>query len=543
MFGIAVENITLKAALSTQNTDAKKHNSRLLKAAGTMGLFTAVSRVLGFLRDCLIASNYGTSVPAQAFIVAFRIPNMLRDLVGEGAANSAIVPVLSRTRETDGERSWLELVHALWSRIVLFFIAVCAAGIVAAPVLVTLIAPGFRSDPELMAHSIRMTRLLFPFIGLVGLSAFFMGTLNSVHHFALPAMGPAILNVFMIAGLFAWKTDALGLAFGVLAGGVVQLLIQMPLLKKKGFTFRFGWRSHPGVSQIGRLLIPRMLGTGVYQFGVIVDTVFASFRTIVGGGSIATLYFAQRFLQLPMALFGISVAQAALPAMARQVAAGDVASVKATCQLALRSALFIAIPSSAGLIVLGGPIIETMLERGAFSAEATAVTVPTLQLYALGLASMCAVKVLANTLYAFQDTWTPVKSAVLALATNIALNCAFITTLKLPGLALATSLSTTVNAWQLYQAVKKRIGSFDSKLRYFIGRVVLASAGMGAVALGFWRAGERAVGLSGFGIAFAWLMATLTVGLASFFGLSMLLQVEEAHQVKAWLIKKTSGKN
>ena len=506
-----------------------------------MGLFTAISRVLGFLRDCLIASHYGTSVPAQAFIVAFRIPNLLRDMAGEGAANSAIVPVLSRTRESQGEAQWLELVHALWCRIVIGFLIVCALGVLAAPWLVSIVAPGFRSDPELMRHAVLLTRILFPFIGLVGISAFFMGLLNSIHHFALPALGPAILNLCMIGGIYLWRPDAIGLAWGVIVGGIIQLLIQVPLLKRYGITFQFRWKWHPGVTQIRRLLIPRMLGTGVYQMGVLVDTIFASFRALVGAGGIATLYFAQRFLQLPMALFGISVAQAALPSMSKQAASGDIASVKATCQLALRSALFIAIPASAGLIVLGGPIIETMLERGAFSHEATAVTVPTLQWYAVGLASMCAVKVLANTLYAFHDTWTPVKSAAVALLTNVVINCVLVVRMKLPGLALATSLSSTMNSYQLYQAVKKRIGPFDSKMRYWIARVALASAGMGAVSLTFWNVGLRMIGLSHFVIALAWLIATILCGLISFFLFGVLLSVDEARQVTGWFARKKNS--
>ncbi len=506
-----------------------------------MGLFTAVSRVLGFIRDCLIASFYGTSITAQAFVVAFRIPNLFRDLAGEGAANSAFVPVLSRTRELEGERSWVELADAMWSRIVLGFLLISLLGVVAAPALVTVVAPGFRGEPELMRHAVLLTRILFPFIGLVGIAAFFMGLLNSVHHFALPSLGPAILNVCMIAGIYLWRPDALGLSCGVIVGGVLQLAVQVPLLRSAGVKLHFRWKWHPGVAQIRRLLVPRLLGTGVYQLGVLVDTVFASFRTLVGEGGIAALYFAFRFLQLPMALFGISMAQAALPTMAKQVASGNLDSVKTTCFLALKSALFIAIPASAGLIFLGRPIIQTMLERGAFTSEATATTVATLQWYAVGLASMCAVKVLANTLYAFHDTWTPVRSAALALVSNIVLNGILVWPMKLPGLALATSVSSTVNSVQLYYAVRRRVGPFDHRMRHWIVRVVVASVAMGMCSLGFWYCGMGPLGLKNPIAVFGWLIVTIGMGLASFLLFGFLLRIEESRQVVEWLKRTASG--
>ena len=520
----------------TNNPELSTHGQphSLLRSAGVMGGLTAVSRVLGFARDSLIAAVYGTSATAQAFVVAFRIPNLLRDLAGEGAANSAFVPVFSRTRAVEGEDSWLALAQAVWSQVLIGFVAVSALGAVAAPWLVAVVAPGFRSDPELLALTVRLTRILFPFIGLIGISTFFMGLLNSIHRFTLPSLGPVLLNLCMITGLFLYKPDAFGLAWGVIAGGVAQAAVQWPALRAAGIRLRLEFRRHPGVPRIRRLLVPRMIGTGVYQMSVLVDTFFASFRSLVGPGGIASLYFANRFLHLPMALFGISMAQAALPTMSRQAADNDLPEIRKTCALALRSSLFVAIPSSIGLIFLGHPIIRTLLQRAAFTPESTATTVWTLQWYALGLSSMCAVKVLANTLYAFHDTWTPVRSAAIALAANLCLNSLLVWPMKLAGLALATSLSSTVNSLHLYAAVRRRIGPFDEGLAGWTAKVIAASVGMGALAWGVWVFGTAA-GISNRLLLAALLLAAILAGMFSFIGLGLLLRVEETHRMAGFL--------
>ena len=507
----------------------------MLRSAGIMGALTAVSRVMGFVRDSLIAGAYGTSATAQAFVVAFRIPNLLRDLAGEGAANSAFVPVFSRTRAVEGEASWATLAQAVWCQVLIGFVIVSVVGILAAPWLVLVVAPGFHGDPGLMALTIRLTRIIFPFIGLIGITTFLMGLLNSVHHFTLPSLGPVLLNLCMILGIYVWRQDALGLAWGVIVGGFAQVAVQWPAVRRAGVKLQLRFHSHPGVGQIRRLLIPRVICTGVYQLSVLVDTMFASVQALVGPGGIAALYFANRFLQLPMALFGISMAQAALPTMARQAASEDLPAVRRTCALALRSSLLIAIPSSLGLIFLGHPIIRTLLERNAFTPEATATTVQTLQWYAVGLASMCAVKVLANTLYAFHDTWTPVRSAAMALVANVLLNSILVWPMKLAGLALATSVSSTVNSLHLYRAVCQRIGRFDDGLRKWLIRVVIASTAAGVVACGIWISGFRMIGSAHFFVIAGLLLLAILGGVASFLGLAMLLKVEEAHQLAGFI--------
>lgn len=503
-----------------------------------MGLWTAASRILGFIRDCLIAAAYGTSSTAQAFVVAFRIPNLLRDLVGEGAANSAFVPVFTRIRTQEGEASWVRLAQAIWFRVLVGFFFILGIGWVAAPFLVRLVAPGFRSDPALFELTVRLTRVLFPFVGLVAMAAFFMGLLNSIHRFALPSMGPVLLNLCIIAGLFLFRPDALGLAWGVIVGGFLQLAVQWPALRRAGIPLGLKRVNHPGVQQIGQLMVPRLLGTGVYQISVVVDTVFASFRGLVGEGGVASLYFANRFLHLPLALFGISMAQAALPRMSAQAAASDLEGMRRTCLLSLRSSLLIAVPASLGLLFLSHPIIHGLLERGAFSAESTRATAAVLQWYAVGIVALCATKVLANTLYALHDTWTPVRSASIALAANVVLNLLLVWPMGLSGLALATSLSATFNGLHLYRAVEHRIGPLSGELRGWLLRVAAAAVGMGSLSRGAWTVGIGATGESPLWIG-TWLLVAIGAGILSFFGLAFLLRIEEVLQGAQWLRKNS----
>lgn len=508
----------------------------MIFSAGIMSLATALSRLLGFVRDWLIAVFYGTSPTAQAFVVAFRVPNLFRDLVGEGAANAAFVPVFSRIRSREGAAVWAALAQAVWARLLIGFVVICAAGFLLSPWIARAVAPGFRSDPALMEQTVRLMRILFPFLGLVGVAAFFMGLLNSIHHFALPSLGPVLLNLCMIAGLLLYRPDAIGLAWGVIAGGLLQIAVQVPLLRRHGISLRWVWKNHPGVREIRQLLVPRAIGSAVYQGSVLVDTLFASFGQWVGAGGVASLYFANRFLHLPLALFGVSMAQAALPTLSHHAAREDQKAIRSTLLTALHSSLLVAIPSAVGLIVLGRPIIATLLQQGAFSPEATQMTVSALQFYALGLASFCAVKVFVNVLYAFHDTWTPVRSAAVSLALNLVLNALLIFPMKLAGLALATSLSSFWNSWSLYTAVRGRIGPMDRELVPWLGRVILASLGMGGVAWGIWSVGASfeptRVG------QLLWLAGSILGGLGVLAGLGLLLRIEEIHRVRTWIWRR-----
>jgi putative peptidoglycan lipid II flippase len=432
----------------------------MARSAGVIGLFTAVSRVLGFARDVLMASWFGTGMAAEAFVVSFKLPNLFRDLVGEGAMNAAIVPVLSETRALRSDEEFKRLAGALgiWITGALTFIT--AAGVLFAPAVVSLVAPGFSADPEKFELTVSLTRLIFPFIFLIGFSAYLMGVLNTLNNFASSALGPAAQNLMMIAALvFAvpvWGVE--GLAWGVLIGGLVQCLLQVRAFLRVGARWTRDALWHPGVQKVLTLLGPRVFGTAVYQVSVFADTIIASFTTIVGDGGQSALYYSSRLFQLPLAVFAVSLSQASLPALSGHAARKDLAAFGASLEFTVKNAVFTALPAAVGLAVFSTEIIEVLFKHGAFGDESVRVTSEALFYFSLGLVSCAAIKVLVSAFYALQDTRTPVKTAAMCLGINVVLSTSLMWTLKIGGLALATSLSATVNACVLYAILARRLG-------------------------------------------------------------------------------------
>lgn len=466
---------------------------RIARSAGVLASAIGLSRLLGFVRDILMARLFGTTLQAQAFVVAFRLPNLMRDLVAEGAVTSAFVPVLSWYRAKGDVRAFWALSQALAVRLLLLLVALGLLGAWAAPWIVRLIAPGFASDPDKLALTIRLTRMLFPFITLVGLWAYFMGLLNSLRHFAVPALGPAILNLAMIAACVWWvprtSPGVVALAIAVMIGGAVQLAIQIPVAVRMGFRWRWHW-THPGSQEIVRLLGPRMLGSAVYQLNVLIDTALASLSIIVGDGAVAALYFANRLVQLPLALFGTASAQASLPALSEQAAHEDLAGFRQTLTSVLRMVGFVVLPSAAALVVLARPIVEGLFERGAFDHSATVMTSQALRCYALGLLAYAVSKVVSGAFYALHDTRTPVRLAAEALVVSVALSVALMWPLRIAGLALAAAVANTFNALRLLQRIERRLG--DSLVRPVLGswaRTAAASALMGIACWFIWSVG------------------------------------------------------
>ncbi len=432
--------------------------SRIARSTGVLVMATALSRILGFVLSVVMARLFGTRTEAQAFVVAFRLPNLFRDLVAEGAMASAVVPVLSRYRSRGDDQDFWQLSQTVFTHLVLLLVLLGAAGVVAAPLIVHLVAPGFAVDSEKYALTVQLTRVLFPFLTLVGLWAYFMGLLNTLHHFALPALGPAIQNVAMLAAC-AWgvpqmSPGILALAIGVLVGGLIQAVLPIPEAVRRGFRWRWRW-THPGSWEIARLLGPRLVGSAVYQANVLIDTTLASFSTVVGEGAVAAIFFANRFVQLPLALFGTAAAQASLPSLAehaedRQVFSGILLSV-------LRMVGFIILPSAVGLAVLAYPIVHGLIEGGAFDASATRMTSQALTFYALGLWAFATNKVLTGAFYALRDTKTPVWLAAETVAVNLLLCLWLMRPLQVGGLALAAALSNTANAFRLLRRMERRL--------------------------------------------------------------------------------------
>lgn len=504
----------------------------MIKSTGVIGIATALSRILGFVRDIVIANFFGTALYAQAFVIAFRIPNLLRDLIGEGAANAAIVPVLTEELTKKGKPEFFKLAQIIFNILFWLLLILTVIGIFASPLIVRMIAPGFFVDKEKFEITVTLTRILFPFLFLVGLWAYAMGVLNSLGHFAMPALGPCILNLSMILCASWFGENVFGLATGVLAGGILQLFIQAPPL------YQNGWRPalttefrHPKAKRIGILLVPRALGSCVYQVNVFVSTILASISSIVGDGAVAALYYANRVWQLPLAIFGIALAQAVLPAMSRHTALNDTPKLKEMIAFSLNVLFFILMPATIGLIILRTPITRILFQRGAFTAYSTGITSSALLFYSIGLVACGGIKVLVSAFYAMQDTVTPLKTAFWALFINIVLNLALMWPLKVGGLALATSLSATFNFIALYILLERKLGDFGKKvmLDSFL-KVTASSVAMGITLVSLMKYFSN--------LNIFTLLITIGAGIAVFLLAAYLFKVKELKEFLSWISRK-----
>ena len=505
----------------------------LIKSTGIIGIATAISRVLGFVRDIIFANFLGTSPAAQAFVVAFKIPNTLRDLVGEGAANSAVVPVLSEYKALKGDKEFVHISKILFNISFIVLALLTVLGVAFSPSVVRVVAPGFTQDPGLFALTVQLNRIIFPYLLLIGLTAYSMGVLNAIHHFSAPAFGSCLLNIALIVTtIFYPKIGVKGLAFGVLAGGVLQLWLNIQVMYQKGIkiSFRDGIR-HAAVQRIGRLLVPRVVGSAVYQLNVFVSTILASFSWIVGSGAVAALYYANRLVQFPLGIFGLALAQAALPKMSHEFATKDMKKFKDTLAFSLRVGFFVMLPASFGLAILGGPIVRVLFERGEFTSYSSAITESALFYYIFGLCAYSGIKLLVSSFYSMHDTMTPVKTAFVSLIINIVLSVALMWRLKIGGLALATSVSATFNFFSLYVMLRKRLGDFgtreivDSFFRCLGASLIMAAILKVSLALCA-RAG-------------AWqLLMIIVIGSATFFVSAYFLRAPELRSFLTWISKR-----
>ena len=429
---------------------------RLLRSVFSTGAGTLVSRVLGLVRDVVIASVFGAGASADTFFVAFRIPNFFRRLFGEGAFSHAFVPVLSEYRVSKSEEEVRDLVGHVAGTLGAVLLAVTAAGIVAAPVLVYVFASGFAADPGQAALTGSLLRLTFPYLLFISLTAFAGGILNTWGRFGVPAITPSLLNVALIAAAIGlaprFEEPVTALAWGVLAGGAAQLAFQLPFLWRIRMLVRPRLRrAHEGVRRIVGLIIPAVLGVSVAQVNLLVDTQFASYLVT---GSISWLYYSDRLMEFPLGVFGIALATVALPSLAARHAEGDTRGFHATLDWALRLVLVIAVPAALGLGLLGVPMIATVFEYGEFGAHAVRMSALSLSAYASGLVAFVAVKVLAAGFHSRQEMRTPVRIAVVAMVANVVLNILLVGPLAHAGLALASSLAAWLNAALLLRSLR-----------------------------------------------------------------------------------------
>jgi len=440
------------------------------KAAGIVAGAVMLSRVLGLARELIFAGLFGAGRGMDAFLTAFRVPNLLRDLFAEGALSTAFITVFSQRIATDGEASAWKLASKMASLTTVFMSLVSLIGVVFAAQLISFLAPGFPAEKA--ALTIHLTQIMYPFILMVSLAALVMGMLNAVNRFTAAALASSFFNIGSIAGgvLFGWWIDPhfgerslVGLAIGTLIGGLLQLGVQLPSLYKAGFRFvlDFNWRD-PGVRQVLLLMLPAVIAASAVQINVMVNTIFAS---KLGDGPISWLSYAFRLMQLPLGVFGVAVATVTLPVVSRASALGDMGRFRSTLAKAMRLAVFLTLPSAVGLVVLAQPIIALIYQRGKFLDADTLHTSEALQYYAIGLVGYSCIKVLSPAFYAINRKWTPMMVSFLSIGMNLLLNWLFIFRFGMGhrGLALSTALSATVNFSLLYILMTRVSGSLETK--------------------------------------------------------------------------------
>ena len=498
------------------------------------------SRVLGFLRDILIASVLGAGPVADAFFVAFKLPNFLRRLFAEGAFNAAFVPLFAGTLERDGReaaKSFAEdvLTVLLWTLLVL----VIAAQIVM-PWLMHALAPGFADEPGKLDLTVQLTRLTFPYILLISLVSLLGGVLNSLYRFAAVAATPILLNLCLIGallGLARWtETPGHALAVGVTVGGIVQFVWLIVAAKRAGMSLRLRRppRLTPGVKRLLILAAPAALGAGVAQINLVVDIIIAS---LLPPGSVSYLYYADRVNQLPLGVVGVAVGTALLPLLSRQLRAGETDDAANSLNRAIEMALLLAIPAAVALIVIASPVIAVLFERGAFGVTESDATAGALIAYAAGLPAFVLIKVLAPGYFARQDTRTPVRIAVLCLLVNVALNLALMGPLAHVGIALATTLAGWLNVGLLAAGLARRgFLKPDRRLRRRLPRMIAASAGMAVVLWGLALALEMALQTGGMRIAA--LAALVAAGLVAYGALAIVSGVVSVGEMRALLARR-----
>lgn len=517
--------------------DAK---GKIAKAAGLMSLATFISRILGFARDMIFAFYFGATGISDTFFQAFKIPNLLRELLAEGSMSSAFIPVLTEYREKHGENEASRLVKITFTFIIVIVGLICVLGIVFSPAIVTVIAPGFLSSPEKFSLTVLLTRIMFPFLLFVSLAALVMGALNTRKVFFVPALAPAMLNITLILSIVWFESRTrqpiVAAAIGILVGGFVQFAFQLPSFFRNGYslgldpTFR-----HPGLRKMFLLLVPATLALSVGQINIIISSILASF---LPQGSITYLFYSMRLIQFPVGIFGVAMGMAVLPTLSEHAVKGDFEKLREDFSFALRLLFFIAVPSMAGLIALREPIVNLLFQRGQFDNTATQGTAEALLFYSVGIWSIVGVRMLTATFYSMQDTKTPVRIAMVGLATNLLLSLALMGPLRHSGLALANSLASAVNFFLLSIFLRKKLQRIDARkiMRSFL-QVVFSSFFMGVTGWALLR-GELWTRSGSTALKSAYLCSTMLLCIIIYLSSSTLMKNEEMQYIRELIINK-----
>ncbi len=514
----------------------------VVRSAGVVSIAVLMSRVTGLLRESVMARLFGAGLIYDAFMLGFRIPNLTRDLFAEGALSSAFVPTFTEYLANRGKEAAARLANLVATALIIVVSAVCALGVIFAPQLVHIMAPGFAAVPGKFELAVRMTRTMFPFLLLVALAAQAMGVLNASNKFGVPALASTFFNIGSVGFgvvLGIWLGPSLhlsrieGMAIGVVLGGALQLIWQLPSLYRLGFRFRvaFDW-NHPGLVRIFRLMVPAILGNAAVQINVMVNTNFAS--TIIDpvrgmDGPVSWLSYAFRFMQLPLGLFGVAMASATLPSISRSAAAGNMEEFRRTLSKSLGMVFLLTLPSSVGLAVLGKSIIGAIYQGGRFQLYDTQQTALALSFYAIGLAGYAALKVLNPAFYALGDARTPMLVSLGSIVVNFATAATMIRFAGLghAGLALSTSVVALFGFFLLFEILRRRIGGvYGRELAGGIGKVLIASLVMAGVTALSSHEMERWLGVSQLA-RLADLAVSIPLGLLIFYGMCRALGVHE----------------
>lgn len=506
---------------------------KIARAAGTMSIATFISRILGYVKDMILARYFGATGLSDTFFVAFRIPNLLRELFAEGSMSSAFIPVLTEHQTKRGSDEAKRLVRITFTFILIFVGIACLAGIIFAPAIVALIAPGFLSDSGKFSQTVLLTRIMFPFLLFISLAALVMGALNTRKVFFVPALAPAMLNITIIVTVLllvqSLEQPLIAVAIGVALGGFLQFAFQLPSFFRQDYDLKLSYGfKHEGLKRMSILILPATMGMAVAQVNIFVSTILASY---LQQGSITYLYYSMRLIQFPVGIFGVAMGMAALPALSEHAVKGDMDKLREDFSFALRLLFFITVPAMAGLIALREPIVNILFQRGVFDYTATIGTAQALLFYSFGIWAIVGVRVVTATFYSLQDTKTPVRVAVTAMLANIIMSVILMGPLKHSGLAFSNAIASGVNFILLFYFLKKKLGRIDAGriLRSFI-KATAASTAMGVSGWTLlhgeiWRFAGRTIEKS------IYLSGTIVLCIAVYFIICHLLKSDEMDYV------------
>jgi putative peptidoglycan lipid II flippase len=462
---------------------------KIAGAAAIVSAITMLSRILGYIRDAISAALFGVGLISDAYFVAFRIPNLLRDLLAEGALSSAFVPVFTDYIENKSDKEVWRLVNNVLTVLAIILTLIVLLGLIIAPVIVMIIAPGFTKDPAKFALTTKLTRILFPFLMLVSIAAIFLGILNSFKKFSIPAFAPVVLNIgWIFFGLFVCPKlpegkQIYGWAAGALTGALLQIILQFIPAFKLGFKWKFIIDlKEAGLRRIGKLMVPATLGQSITQLSLIINTMIASF---LAAGSVTYLYYGNRLMQLPLGVFGVAIATVSFPFISTYVAQKDYKSLRETIHSSLKQAFFIVLPASAGIIFLSREINTLLFYYGKFTYHDVLNTAKVSIMYSIAIFAYSGNKILTPVFYALDKAHQAVKIGLLSLVINVILNIALAFPLGFLGLALGTAISGIINFTMLYGMIIHQIGDIDTKgLVKFALKILGASLIMGLIIFG-----------------------------------------------------------